>query len=245
MSPLDTCDAIPRVRHNGIARQHNAGVREPAIALQTLPVWFEVLWMTINCGFGAAIMRSRQAPVFGTILGGLLVGLGGGIVRDLLLGLEPAAIAVWYYLPCGVLGALAGALLAARILRWSAWTLIVHGVTLGFLVAIGTQKAVMFAAPWFSAMALGVVTASFGGLLADVVTPTRASLVSQAHWVASALCLGAVVFWLLERALRASPAWDLWVPALTCVAVVATVRVTSAVRNWPSPTWQPLPSIQP
>lgn len=55
--------------------------------MTSLPIWFEVMWMTINCGFGAAIARSRNAPVYGTILGGVLVGLGGGMTRDVLLGL--------------------------------------------------------------------------------------------------------------------------------------------------------------
>ncbi|MFN8125594.1 MAG: TRIC cation channel family protein [Candidatus Nanopelagicales bacterium] len=209
--------------------------------LPTLPIWFEVVWMTINCGFGAAIARSRDTPVFGTLFAGVLVGLGGGMVRDVLLGLEPVAISTWYYLPAGAVGAVCGALLYDRVVAWPPPLLLLHGITLGFLVTIGTQKAIAYDAPWFSAMALGVVTASFGGMVADVMTAHRAVLASQAHWVASALCVGAMIFWVIDELMMrvdpGNPTAGLWIAVLPTVAVVATLRLASVIRNWPSPSW--------
>lgn len=214
--------------------------------MTTLPIWFEVLWMTINCGFGAAVARSRNAPIFGTLFGGVLVGLGGGMVRDLLLGLEPAAISTWYYLPCGFLGAAVGALAFARIVSWPPPVLLLHGITLGFLVGIGTQKAIAYDAPWLSAMALGVVTASFGGFLADAMMAEQATIAKQAHWVASALSVGSVVYWVLAQAgsalFPADPEVTLWVAALATVGAIASLRVLSALRDWPSPVWPGEPS---
>lgn len=215
--------------------------------MTSLPIWFEVMWMTINCGFGAAIARSRNAPVYGTILGGVLVGLGGGMTRDVLLGLEPVAISTWYYLPCGVVGAVVGAFLFHTVISWPTPVLMLHGITLGFLVGIGVQKSIEYNAPWLSAMALGVVTASFGGLVADVMTAQRATIAKQAHWVASALSVGAVVYWCLAQlATTLAPSGDLlltiWMPALITVAVITTLRVVSVRRDWPSPVWPGEPS---
>ena len=78
-----------------------------------------------------------------------------------------------------------------------------------------TQKALDYDTPVISAMALGVITASFGGMLADVMTGYRATIARQAHWIASALVVGAIVFVLVS----------LWVgfwPAVV-VSVIATV----------------------
>lgn len=222
-----------------------AASQQVPLALPSLPIWFEVLWMTINCGFGAAVMRSRQAPIYGTLFAGLLVGLGGGIARDVLLGLEPVAISVWYYLPLGVVGAFAGALLMDRIVAWPAPVLLLHGLTLGFLVTIGVQKAISYDAPWFSAMALGVVTASFGGMVADMVAAHRAAVVSQGQWLASSLVVGSAVFWSIDQlALGADDTAVFAVATVAAVAAVASLRYVSARRGWPSPSW-PTPAKRP
>ena len=98
-------------------------------------------------------------------------------------------------------------------------------------MTIGAQKALDYDTPVISAMALGVITASFGGMLADVMTGYRATIARQAHWIASALVVGAIVFVLVS----------LWVgfwPAVV-VSVIATtaLRYFSQARNWPSPKW--------
>ena len=70
--------------------------------------------MSIGAAFGAHTARGRHVLLFGVLLAGIVGGLGGGIARDLLLGLEPAAIANWYYVPAilaaAVIGGAAGAL---------------------------------------------------------------------------------------------------------------------------------------
>ena len=45
------------------------------------------------------VARTMRIPLLGVLLAGVLAGLGGGMVRDVLLGLEPAAITTWYYIP--------------------------------------------------------------------------------------------------------------------------------------------------
>lgn len=187
--------------------------------------------MSLNCMFGAMLARSRNVPVFGTLLAGVLVGLGGGIFRDMMLGLEPAAIAMWYYLPFGLLLATIGALGYGWFLRIPTPMLAVNAIVLGSLVTIGAQKALSYEAPWISAMFLGVVTASFGGLLADDMVGQRATIARQAHWVGTALACGAIVFVIVVH-IVVFP-----VAVLLGGGTTAALRFTSQFRGWPSPTW--------
>jgi uncharacterized membrane protein YeiH len=60
--------------------------------VETLPLWVDVTAMSTTAMYGAATARSRNVPVAGTLFAGILGGAAGGIVRDLLLGLEPIAI---------------------------------------------------------------------------------------------------------------------------------------------------------
>lgn len=152
------------------------------------------------------------------------------------------------YLPLGVVGGVAGALLFDRITAWPLPVLLLQGVTLGFLVTIGVQKAIAYDAPWFSAMALGVITASFGGLVADVMTGNRATVAKQAHWVASALVVGATSFWVAEQLgwLVAPSAVSavFWIATAVAVVAVTALRVLSVRRGWPCPDW-PERGVQP
>jgi predicted Kef-type K+ transport protein len=50
---------------------------QPPKSLPSLPVVVQVAAMSLNCMFGAALARSRNIPIFGTILAGVLVGPGG------------------------------------------------------------------------------------------------------------------------------------------------------------------------
>ena len=207
--------------------------------VQTLPLWFDITVMAINGLLGAAVARSRNAPIFGTLFAALLVGLGGGIVRDLLLGLEPAAISNGAYIPAVLLGGIVGALLFGRVLKKPTHFALIQGIVLGFLVTIGAQKALDYDTPVISAMALGVITASFGGMLADVMTGYRATIARQAHWIASALVVGAIAF-------VAVSLWvGFWPAVVVSVAATTALRYVSQVKNWPSPKWPGESSITP
>ena len=198
---------------------------------QSLPLWFDVTVMAVNGLLGAAVARGRDVPILGTLFAALLVGLGGGIVRDMLLGLEPAAISNAVYIPAVLLGGLLGGLVFGRALNKPSRFALIQGIILGFLVTIGSQKALDYDAPLISAMALGVVTASFGGMLADLITGYRATFTRQAHYLAYGLIAGAIAFVLVSI-------WIGFWPAVgISVIVTATIRYVSEVRGWRSPRW--------
>jgi uncharacterized membrane protein YeiH len=71
--------------------------------------------MAVAAALGAHVARRRQIPLLGVVLAGVIGGLGGGMVRDVLLGLEPAAITTWYYIPAVLAAAIAGGSLAPRV----------------------------------------------------------------------------------------------------------------------------------
>lgn len=208
-----------------------AAASEPPVPLPTLPVWVQVTAMSLNCMFGAALARGRNVPIFGTLLAGILVGLGGGIFRDMMLGIEPAAIADWYYMPFGLLLAVAGAFGYNFMGRHGTAFLLLNAVVLGTLVTIGGEKALSYDTPVLSAIFLGVVTASFGGLLADNLAGQEATIAKQAHWVGSALAVGSTVF-VLSSFLVPFP-----VAVLLGGGTTAFLRFTSQYRRWPSPYW--------
>lgn len=200
-------------------------------SVQSLPVWLELAAMMTTALFGAAVARGRNVPIYGTLLCGLIVGLGGGMTRDMLLSLKPVAIYTWYYIPAILLAALIGALFFSRVIKQQIPNLLIDGVAMGLLISIGAQKALVHETPILSALFCGVATASVGGMIADVLTQNRAAVVSQAHWLGASLTAGTVAY------LAGSIFLNFYMGVVLAVLVTTTLRIFSVTRNWPSPDW--------
>src|SRR5215468_1077711 len=152
--------------------------------------------MAVAAAFGAHVARMRLIPVFGVLLAGVVVGLGGGITRDVLLGLEPVAIADWFYIPAVLAAAAIGGAVALRKSMSRVPFVAAQAIAIGLLIGIGVQKAVQYDTSAPPAILLGVVTGSFGGAFADVLAGTRAAIMGRdRHWLLSVIVLGSVVFW--------------------------------------------------
>lgn len=199
--------------------------------MTALPIWVDVSAMAVNGFFAAAVARNRGFPIYGTLFAGLLVALGGGMVRDVLLNLEPAAIADWVYIPAVIVAAVLGALTFHRVVAMPTPALVLSGVAWGLLVSIGVQKGVDYDVPVASAILLGVLTTTAGGIIVDGMAATRATVARQAHWTASALVVGSAAFWIATTTL------GFWPAVVTAIVVTTFLRVVSVKRDWPSPLW--------
>lgn len=197
----------------------------------SLPLWLEATAMSINGLYGAAIARSRNVPVSGTFLSGIMVGLGGGMARDALLGVEAVAISNSVLIPCVLVASLIGALAFYRVVQMALPNLIVHGVAFGFLISIGCQKALAVGVPALSAIFCGVLTASVGGMALDALTKHRSAAMSQAHWGITSLALGSALYYLLTTYS------NFYVAVVVTVIFTATIYTLSVTRDWPSPKW--------
>jgi len=200
-------------------------------AIPVLPLWVDVTAMSTTAMYGAATARSRNVPIAGTLFAGILTGAAGGMVRDLLLGLEPVAISGPYYLPWILFAAVIGAFLFYGFISQKLPYLILRGIAIGLLISIGCQKALMHEAPFVSIILCGVLTATAGGMALDALTSHRSAVFSQAHWFATSLIIGSLVFYSLTITT------NFYIATASAVLVTASLYVLSVVRNWPSPKW--------
>lgn len=200
-------------------------------SIPSLPVWVEIITIMTVSAYGAAVARSRNVPVVGTLLAGLIVGLGGGIFRDLLLGMPPITISQAPFAPASLVAAIFGAIFFYKLVTQEIPNLIIDGIALGLLISIGAQKALVHGFPVFSVLLCGVFTACIGGTILDVLTRHRPAIVSQAHWFASALTAGAVCYWGVSTFI------DPYLGIIATVCLTMSLRAISVVKNWPAPKW--------
>jgi uncharacterized membrane protein YeiH len=200
----------------------------PLAVVHTLPAWADVGAMVVAAAFGAHAARERRIPFTGILLAGVVVGVGGGITRDVLLGLEPAAITNWYYIPAVLIAAIIGGWTAHQMIASRLPFVATQAMAIGLLIGIGVQKALQYHAPVPAVIFLGVVTGAFGGALADVLGGTRAAIMAEGHPLLSVVILGAVVFWLCTTYI------GFYVAVVVTDLVVVALRVLSFRFDWTS-----------
>lgn len=123
-----------------------------------------------NALLGGAVARARRFDIVGFVILGICSGLGGGVLRDLLLGTGfPVALTHPAYLPAAVTASTAAYLLDVGG-RWSGRLLALADVlALGCWAATGTLKSYGVGLGWLPCLLIGVLTAVGGGVIRDVL----------------------------------------------------------------------------
>ena len=151
--------------------------------------------------FAFAISGIRHAAAkkfdwFGGYVGGFVVAIGGGTIRDVMLGVTPFWMTSIMYVACTAL-ALFFILIFGKMLRkldnaWFAFDTL--GLAL-FTIA-GIQKTLAMGHPFWVAIIMGCITGSAGGVLRDVLL-NNVPVIFHKEIYAMAAVIGGLVYWLL------------------------------------------------
>lgn len=148
---------------------HNLDNVDPLI--WTLYQSLDLIGVFLNGIIGGTIARQRNFDFVGFMFLALFSALGGGMVRDMLMQKGTvAAIANSHYLILAVAGAVVALLFHMRGKVWERF--MVHGdaIILGVWAVTGAVKALSFDMPLISAVFLGLLTATGGGMIRDVAS---------------------------------------------------------------------------
>lgn len=140
-----------------------------------------------------AAIRSRY-DIFGILVLAFVTAIGGGTLRDLLIGNTPVN---WLTDTLTIWSALAGFSFALifnkRISKWEGWLFYFDAVGLGLFTVTGTQIALNSGMGIGISVALGTITGCFGGVIRDVLAAIK-PLIFRKEIYASAAVLGGLIF---------------------------------------------------
>jgi uncharacterized membrane protein YeiH len=206
------------------------------IPLDTLLGWLDLAGIAVFAASGALVAARKRMDVVGFIVIGAATGFGGGTVRDLLLGRtqvfwlrDPALLAVASSIAVLVFFTAHRVENRFRALLWA------DAVGLALYAVLGAEIALVAGAHPWAAVLLGVVTATFGGVVRDVICNEIPLLLRKEIYALAALA-GATVFVLL----RMQGVWR--DPALLGgMAVCFTIRAAAIARGWSLPAYRGRP----
>lgn len=177
------------------------------------------------CAISGVLEAGRkEIDLLGVVIVALVAALGGGTLRDLLLGTPVFWIADQTYLYAAVVAGIA-AFFAARVMRLPRNLFIIPDAAgLALFAVLGTEKALMLGAPWLAATLMGVITGVFGGVLRDVLC-NETPLIFSGELYATAAWAGALLLILLAWA-GVDHGWA----SLAAIALIFSVRI--AALRW-------------
>jgi len=181
---------------------------------------------------GAMVGVRKDFDLWGILTVGVFTGVGGGILRDLLLGIvPPTSIEHWQNITIAAAAAASAVLLHPVYSRLHRPVLSLDAVGMGVFAASGAATALDHHVGWFGATLIGITTAIGGGVIRDVLSGEVPLLLQQSDLYAVPAMLGALTVGILGSADVSQ-----WV-ALTCGAVLATaLRLLSLRFKWRLPT---------
>ncbi len=115
-------------------------------------------------------VRAAKLDIVGVVALAMITGLGGGIIRDILIGAAPpATFRDWRYLAVAGGGGLVAFVLSRALNRFALTITMLDAAGLGLFAVTGTSKALAFGLGAGQAVILGVITGVGGGTLRDVL----------------------------------------------------------------------------
>lgn len=179
---------------------------------------------------GAWVGARKRMDLFGVLVLGVVTAVGGGTLRDLLLGdIPPFSLKDENYIYIAIVASLVVFASRRRFEAFERPLLYFDAIGLGTFVVIGTTKAVEFQLGWLGAVLMGVMTGTAGGVIRDVLA-NQVPLILRREIYASACVAGGTLLVILEQFGTARP-----IAVLVSAGAVIVVRLLSIRYNWVLP----------
>ncbi len=196
--------------------------------LFTIPLWADLLGVGLGgiqgAMFASGFQGQRRLDWLGVAIIGIMIGMGGGLIRDLLIGQPPATLQNDWYLITAAGAALFGMLLAGVFNRINTFIVVLDAAVIGMFGAFGVSKAIAFGIPPVPAVFIGVCAAVGGGVLRDVLMGLPVAIMHVGSLYAVAAGAGCTTI-VIMHAFGIS----ITIAAVIGIVVTAVIRVLAVI----------------
>ena len=199
---------------------------EPSVVLTVL----DLVGIFVFALSGGLVAVRKELDIFGVLVLAGITGLGGGFLRDVLIGaLPPAALADWRYLLVPVAAGLVTFWFHPALGRRERLVNVFDAAGLGLFCVTGALKALAFGLGPVPAALMGMLTGIGGGMLRDVLAG-RVPVIFRGELYGTPALAGATVAVLLHELDK-----PLVVSALCGGSLCLVWRLVALRRNWTAP----------
>jgi uncharacterized membrane protein YeiH len=197
-----------------------------------------VLQEVLNCAgiavfacSGALVGIRKDFDLFGILSMGAATGVGGGVIRDLLLGITPpTSVQHWPNLTIALVSGLITFFFHPAFKRLFPAILILDAIGMGVFAVSGALLALEHAASAMAAVLIGITTAVGGGVLRDVLAGEVPLLLRPTDLYAVPAMCGALAVVIVDGI-----GWPEWTGLVVGAVVATLLRIASLQFKWHLP----------
>lgn len=180
---------------------------------------------------GMLAASGKKFDIFGASIIALVTAVGGGTIRDILIGSQPVG---WlqdqnYLLAIGT-GILISYFFKRHILGFRKTMFLFDTIGIGLFTILGLQKTLDFGLSPIIAVMMGSVSAVFGGVLRDILSNEVPLIFRKEIYATACLAGGALYIGLGYSALPTNA------NMLITIVFVIVIRTLAVLRQWSMPT---------
>jgi uncharacterized membrane protein YeiH len=196
----------------------------------TLLYVFDLIGTFVFAISGVLISSQNRFDFFGASVIAFVTAIGGGTLRDVLLGYHPISwIENTTYIYVISLAIISSALLKPYILKISKTLFLFDTIGISVFTIIGVQKAYAFGVPPIIAVIMGTITAVFGGVLRDVLCNEQPLIFRKEIYATPCILGGTFFLVLLNFNVSTSLA-----TIITSIFIIG-IRLLAVKKNWALP----------
>lgn len=198
---------------------------EPSV---DIPFWLESIAIVAGGLAGSLRGIRERLAVTGVLALAVALGLGGGIIRDVLLQAgTPVAFLDPWFVPI-VLASSIPALFLISVVNRIEWLVFgADALAIGIYSVLGADKALQLSIPPVGSVLIGVLAGTGGSIVADLIVGTPPLLFRPGILLGVASAAGTTTYVIGASATDARAPWF-----VAGVAIVTIMRIVSAATGW-------------
>lgn len=164
----------------------------------TIPQVIEFMGTFAFAISGIRHAASKQFDWFGGYVCGIAVAIGGGTIRDVMLGATPFWMTNPIYIICTAMALLMVIVFSKYMSRLNNTWFVFDTFGLALFTIAGIQKSLEYGQPYWVAIIMGCITGAAGGVIRDVLLNNE-PVIFRKEIYAMACVLGGITYWLFAR----------------------------------------------
>lgn len=181
---------------------------------------------------GALVAINKKLDTFGVFIVAFVTALGGGTLRDVLVGHAPVTwMLQTYYVHTIIITVFITIIFRKQIKYLSKSLFLFDTIGLGVFTIIGTQLGVKSHFSPIISIALGTMTAAFGGVIRDILC-NQIPVIFREEIYATAAIIGSIIFLILNKFQI-----DLNITYVITISIVIIIRLIAVKFHLSLPTF--------
>ena len=167
---------------------------------------------------GIRLAASKHYDWLGGFVCGIAVAIGGGTIRDVMLGIRPFWMLSPIYMICTLFAQCVVIVCHHYLRRLDTTWFLFDTLGLALFNIAGIQKTLECGFPFWLAIIMGCITGAAGGVIRDVLL-NEEPVIFRREIYAMACVVGGLTYWLLS-----------WLQVSLYITVIATFAIVCAIR---------------